>query len=130
AGKLGKFFQLACDTEVARLVAIGELAPVIDGVVLTASGEVITLEYLLACRQAVRLFGVPVLARVPVPVTATELKCLWEAGVDGIVTGDIRSTAALRKAAEALPRGQRRKWGSRPRPVLPGLSGATSDEED
>jgi len=128
--KLGRFLELAGEAEPSRVMTAGELAPVIDGIVISGAGTAITLEYLLACRRALRLFGLPVLVEVPSSVTGVEIKCLWEAGVAGVVTADTGATAGIRKAVESLPK-ERRQWGSRPRPILPKLGENTvSAEED
>ncbi|GEM_PF-6949666 len=124
--KLGRFLELAGEAEPSRVMTAGELATVIDGVIISGAGTDITLEYLLACRRAVRLFGLPVLAEVPSSVTGVEIKCLWEAGVAGVVTADTGAITGIRKAVESLPKGERRQWGSRPRPVLPKLGESTT----
>jgi len=131
--KLGKFLELASGTEAASVMTASELAPMVDGVVISGGTSTeMTLEYLLTCRRAVRLFGVPVLAEVPAPVTEAEIKCLWEAGVDGIVIGDTEAIAGIKKTVESLPRGGRQRWGSKPRPVLPrlGESEIAAEEEE
>lgn len=130
--KLGRFLELPSDTEAASVITAGELAPIVDGVVISGAADTaITLEYLLACRRAVRLFGVPVLAEVPASVAEAEIRCLWEAGVDGVVIRDTSAITGVKKAVESLPRGGRRQWGSKPRPVLPRLGeSAPSDEAE
>ncbi|MEW6141726.1 MAG: hypothetical protein AB1597_01025 [Chloroflexota bacterium] len=129
--KLGKFLELPVDTEAADVMTASELAAMVDGVVISSGADTaITLEYLLACRRAVQLFGVPVLAEVPASVTTAELKWLWEAGVDGIVIGDTEAITSIKKVVESLPVRGRRQWGSKPRPVLPRLSESVPSEEE
>jgi len=132
--KPGKFLELPGDTEAAKVMTAAELAPIIDGVVISGTGPTITLEYLLACRRAVRLFDVPVMVEVPASATEAEIRCLWEAGADGIIIGDTGALTGIKKTVESLPKGGRRQWGSKSktRPVLPrlGESTATAEEDE
>jgi hypothetical protein len=131
---IGRFLELPWDSELARVMIAAELATMIDGIIVGGTDVgVVTLEKLLACRRLVRTFNLPVIAEVTGAVTGADVRCLWEAGVDGLIlTGFTReSLASVRKAIDALPTGGRKLWSSKEKrqPLLPKLGESATELE-
>lgn len=101
--------------------------------VLIGDGGSMSVQRLVACQHMVNLSAVPLLARVPVDMSADDVRELWETGVSGVVvqaTGrDKEGLKALRKTIDALP-ASRRKRSPRAEAMLPYLGGEGAPEDE
>jgi hypothetical protein len=101
----------------------------LDGLVISALPERMTLRQQLHVRRLSELARKPLFVRTEARVTATDLELWRDAGVVAVVTNGY-NVASLVEAANAVP--PPRQPRDRPDPVLPALraSGTEDDEEE
>jgi hypothetical protein len=132
-GGIGRFLAVEPSLDVALVRAIDGLD--IDGVLINRGKEsFMTVEHLLLCQRFSELLDKPLLVALPSLSTNAELKNLWEAGIDGVVTAAGQGPEGLLKLKEmigGLPTGVKRRRG-RLRAVVPrsGVSLSTEEEEE
>jgi hypothetical protein len=135
--QVGKIIEIESSITESLLRATNRLP--IDGVLLTREGETdfLTWEHLMLLQRSADLLTKPMLVAVPAKLANSEIKALWEAGANGLVTeitsGQSRDTLkGLRKVINEMtfPLPRRRE---RPSPILPRIaeeSTVTKDEDD
>jgi len=114
--KIGRILQVESLLNEGLLKAVNELP--VDAV-LTASEQgkdSLTWYHLMLFQRFANLLAKPLLVSIPVNVTASELKVLWELGVDGVVVGvssgqPMRRLEEIRKAIDDLTSLPPRKRG-------------------
>lgn len=132
-GEIGRFLAVEPSLDVGLVRAINGLD--IDGVLINRGKEsFMTVEYLLLCQRYSELLDKPLLVALPSLTTNAELKNLWEAGIDGVVTPagqDSKGLLELREMIGALPAGAKRRRG-RLGAVVPhsGVSLSAEEEEE
>lgn len=137
-GKVGKILQVESSLGEGLLRAINDLP--VDAVLAAnacESGDFIAWHHLMLFQRLANLLTKPLLVTVPSNVTASELKTLWEAGVDGVVVDtDARQPGGLkelRRAIGELTFRPSRKRG-KAEALLPHIGGekstVTPDEEE
>lgn len=133
--KLGKILQVEPSLSEGLLRAINDLP--VDVVLTTDSYEddSIAWHHLLHFQRLANLLNKPLLVPAPLNVTASELKALWETGVDGVVVeAGIESAGGLRELRQAISkltfRPQRKRGKSEA--LLPhvGRAGPTQTETE
>ena len=137
--KVGKILQVESSLGEGLLRAVNDLT--VDAVLTTdayGAGDSIAWHHLMLFQRLANLLVKPLLASVPLNVTASELKTLWEAGVDGVVVGVGAGQPAgrlreLRRSIGELTFRPSRKRG-KAEALLPRIGGesspATPDEEE
>jgi len=136
AGDIGRVLEVTHQTSPEQIRALPEVESVIDAVYVSGlKDSFISIEHLLMFRRLVRTLSKPLVVEIPGGVTTADLKCLWDAGVDGIVlTGSLTGTnlQKLKDTVAALPRGAKRQWGKssdKATPRIGGLAGHTPESE-
>jgi hypothetical protein len=131
--KVGRILQVEVSLGDGLLRAINDLAvdAVLSGNIYEA-GESMAWHHLMLFQHLANLLTKPLLVPVPANVTASELKDLWEVGVDGVVveasTGrPVGKLRELRQAIDKLPPRSSRKRG-KAEALLP-YSGGIKDTE-
>jgi len=84
--EIGKILEVGSSLSGSLLRAVNELP--IDAVLIAAEQEgeyCLTWHHLMLFQRFADLLTKPLLASIPLNVTANELQALWEAGVDGMV---------------------------------------------
>lgn len=112
--KVGKILQVESSLGEGLLRAINNLP--VDAVFTTDAPEAdgsMAWHHLMYFQRLANLLAKPLLVPVPLNVTASELKALWEIGVDGIVVeidaGKPGGLKELRRAISKLPPRSSRK---------------------
>jgi len=133
--KLGRVLQVEASLTEGLLRAVDELP--IDAVFVAGGQEekhFLTWHHLMTFQRFADLLTKPLLASVPLDISANELLALWEAGVDGVVLG-IGEVAGrlkeLRQIIEQLSFPQRKR--GRAEALLPRISvetGTVTEEEE
>ena len=110
------------DESVGRILELSPELP--DGLVRTTAqlpvdmalvgGEAaVSVKRLMQCQHMCNMVPVPLMARVPVDITADDLRELWETGLCGAVAqtggGDGKRLEAIKKAIDGLPAARRKK---------------------
>ena len=128
--ELGKLLMIEPSLDQGLVRAINSFE--VDGVLISGGGDsVVAVEHLLVCRRFVELLEKPVVMSLPSLASKEELRNLWQAGVDGVVTPSTQSAQALgelKKMIGDLPgraRGRRARVGV----VLPHYGGGVVGEE-
>ena len=103
--KVGKILQVESSLGEGLLRAVNDLT--VDAVLTTdvcEAGDSIAWHHLMLFQRLANLLVKPLLASVPLNVTASELKTLWEAGVDGVVVevGAGQPAGRLRELRRAI----------------------------
>jgi hypothetical protein len=136
--KVGKVLQVESTLDDGSLRAINDLA--VDAVLITdayqADGS-IAWHHLIKIQHLANLLTKPLIVPIPLNVSGSELKAIWEAGVDGVVveadTEKPEELEELRRAISELPPRSARKRG-KAEVLLPRVSGdetrATPDEDE
>lgn len=134
AADIGRVLEVTHQTSPEQIRALPEIESVIDAVYVSGLKEsFISIEHLLMFRRLVRTLSKPLVVEIPGGVTTADLKCLWDAGVDGIVlTGSLTGTnlQKLKDTVAALPKGAKRQWGragEKTAPRIGGLAGHTAE---
>lgn len=83
--KVGKILQIDSSLREGLLRAVNELP--VDAVLTACEPKAgaLTWNHLILCQQLANLLAKPLLVEVTSDVTATDLKNLWEVGIDGIL---------------------------------------------
>ena len=136
--KIGKILQVESSLGEGLLRAINDLP--VDAVLATdayQAGDSIAWHHLINIQRLANLLTKPFLTQVPLNVTDSELKVLWEAGVDGVVVeADTTKPGGLqelrRAISELAPRSERKR--GKAEALLPRVGGeekmAIPDEEE
>ncbi|MFC2001474.1 hypothetical protein ACFLUZ_03090 [Chloroflexota bacterium] len=133
--KVGKILQVESSLNEGLLKTVNEL-PV--AAILTAAepeGEYsLSWHHLMLFQRLANLLSKPLLASIPLKTTASELKSLWEAGVDGVVVEvgkgqPIEKLRELRQAIDDLIPLPPRRWG-KTGAVLPHFGEAVDTASD
>src|SRR4030042_6371933 len=97
--KVGKILQVESSLGEGLLRAVNDLP--VDAVLAANAYEVgdsLAWHHLILFQRLANLLATPLLVPAPLNVTASELKALWEAGVDGVVVeAGIESAEGLRE---------------------------------
>jgi hypothetical protein len=136
--KVGKILQVESSLGEGLLRGINDLP--VDAVLATdtyESGGSMAWHHLMLLKNMTNLLAKPLLVPVPLNVTASELKALWETGADGAVvevdTGKPGGLKELRRAIDELPPRSSKKRG-KAEALLPYGGGraetVTEDEEE
>jgi hypothetical protein len=136
--KVGRILQLPSALDDGSLRAINELS--VDAVLATdacQAGEPVAWHHLIKIQHLANILTKPLLIPVSLNTDSSELKAIWEAGVDGVVveagTGEPEGLKKLRKAVSELPPRSARRRG-KAEALLPQVSGeearAVPDEEE
>jgi hypothetical protein len=136
--KVGRILQLQTAPDDGSLRAINELS--VDAVLATdacQAGEPIAWHHLIKIQHLANMLTKPLLIPVSVNTDSSELKAIWEAGVDGVVVevgkGEPEGLKQLRKTVSELPPRSARKRG-KAEALLPRVGGeearAVPDEEE
>jgi len=134
--KVGKILQVESSMDDSLLRAISNLP--IDAVLVTDTLEesgLLLWHQLMIYQHLTNLINKPLLASVPLNITESELKALWEAGVDGVVveakTGKPESLKTLRQTINKLPpRSARRRGKNEALLPYPSVAKAEEPEEE
>lgn len=125
--KVGKILQVEASLGEGLLRAINDLP--VDAVLAADAPEAdgpMAWHHLMHFQRLANLLAKPLLVPVPLNVTASELKALWETGVDGVVVeADTSKPGALRdlrRAISELPPRSLRKRG-KAEALLPHVGG-------
>ena len=135
---VGKILEVGPSLDEGLLKAVNDLP--VDAVLIGAEPEPgyrLTWRHLMLFRRCADLLAKPLLASVPLEVTADELQALWEAGVVGVVVAPSEQPqgriAELRQIIDKLTfpsPGKRKKVA----PLLPYIGGeretAAEEEEE
>ena len=133
--KLGRVLQVEASLTEGLLRAVDELP--IDAVFVAGEQEekhFLTWHHLMVFQRFADLLTKPLLASVPLDISANELLALWEAGVDVVVTeiGEVAGRLKeLRQIIEQLSFPQRKR--GRAEALLPRISvetGTVTEEEE
>jgi hypothetical protein len=130
--KLGKVLFVEQSMEDSLLRAGNELP--FEAVILNRKAVTVTWQDLMLFRKLADMLSKPLLAPVPADIKTSELKAMWEAGVDGIVV-EVKAEkelAGLRKVMDGLTIPGRRKW-LKIRPLVPVMReepGLVPEEDD
>jgi hypothetical protein len=136
--KVGKVLQVESTLDDGSTRAINDLA--VDAVLITdaypADGS-IAWHNLIKVQRLANLLTKPLIVPIPLNVSDSELKAIWEAGVDGVIvaadTGKPEELEELRRAISKLPPRSARKRG-KAEALLPRVSGdeakATPEEDE
>ena len=130
--KLGKLIAIDSTLTDSLLRAVNALD--VDAVFVSSTGDgALTWQNLMSIHRITAMIDKPVLLSVSWGITQSELKTLWEAGVDGVVldlnashSGDLSD---LRKKIDALDR-PTHKRRSRSTPGVPRFSLEPEQQED
>jgi hypothetical protein len=108
----------------------------VDGVLTAGGGEAgepVAWHHLMLWQRLSNLLSKPLLVNVPLPITAEELKTLWDAGVDGVVldtgTGPAGGLKELRQAIGKITFRPSRKRG-KAEALLPRISTTPEPEPE
>jgi hypothetical protein len=134
------------DESVGRMVELPPELP--DGLVRTTAqlpvdmalvggDAAVSVQRLMLCQHMCNMVPRPLMARVPVDISADDLRELWETGLSGVVAevggGDGKRLDAIKKAIDGLPATRRRK-GGKVEAAVPFIPGAEPEyieiEED
>ncbi len=140
--KVGKILQVESSLSTDLLRTVNELP--VDAVLATIEGEVepvLTWYHLMTFQRFARLITKPLLAWVPLKITAREVRAMWEAGVDGVVAPAGTEESAgllqkLRRAIDDLDKLPPRRWGKaevllpRPQPERDSVEEVEEEEEE
>jgi hypothetical protein len=135
--KLGKILQVESFMDDGLLRAVNDL-PVDAALVADTSEDINALVWhqLMIYQHLANFISKPIIVAAPASINETELKALWEAGVDGIVVEAAAAGAeglkTLRRAIDGLPLRPARKRGKAEAllPRLPSETGAEPPGED
>lgn len=117
--KLGKVMAIEPTIEDSLLRTVGELPAEAVVLVRPDVNAPLTWGDLMLYRKLADMIAKPLLVPVAGGITATELKALWETGVDGVVVEAVAKTVSeLRKRMESVSFAARRKW-LKLRPLVP-----------
>jgi hypothetical protein len=136
--KVGRILQLPSALDDGSLRAINELS--VDAVLATdacQAGEPVAWHHLIKIQHMANILTKPLLIPVSLNTDSSELKAIWEVGVDGVVveagTGEPKGLKKLRRAVGELPPRSAPKRG-KAEALLPQVSGeearAIPDEEE
>lgn len=128
---VGKILKIEPSLDQGLVRAINGLPLAVDGVLVTGEESLITFERLLVCQRFAELLAKPLLVTLGSPVTAGELKSLYEAGVNGLVLPQgfpAEVFADLKKMVGSLSRTAKRK--TRGAALLPRLGGEPEAEAE
>jgi hypothetical protein len=133
---VGKILEIEAMLSDGMLRTVDELP--VDGVLMAASyqdGASVTWQQLMLFQRLSGLMAKPLLVTVPSKVTASELKVLWGAGVDGVVvevgTAQLGGLRGLREAVNKLDFPSRRMRGKvKTRIPYVSVSADTKGEEE
>ena len=135
--KVGKILQVDSSLGEGLLRGINDLP--VDAVLATdtyEAGGSMAWHHLMLLKNMTNLLAKPLLVPVPLNVTDSELKALWEAGVDGVIvevgTGKPGGLKELRRAIDELPPRSSKKRG-KAEALLPysgGVKEAEAEEEE
>ena len=136
--KVGKILQVESSLNEGLLKTVNELP--VDAILTAAEPEgeySLTWHHLMLFQRLANLLSKPLLVSIPLKTTASELKSLWEAGVDGVVVEvgkgqPIEKLGELRQAIDDLiPLPPRRRGNTEA--VLPYIgeeTGTATDTEE
>ena len=137
---IGKILQVESTLSDGLLRAINDLP--VDAVLTTdayKTGDSMAWHHLMHFQRLANLLSQPVLVSAPLKVTDSELKSLWEAGVDGVVveadSGQPGALKDLRRIVSELPPRSLRRRG-KAEALLPRIGrdeteiGKTEEEEE
>jgi hypothetical protein len=113
--KVGKILQVESSLGEGLLRAVNDLP--VDAVLATdayKAGDSMAWHHLINIQRVSNLLTKPLLVPVPLNVTASELKALWETGVDGVVVEvDTAKPGGLKELRQAIgelpPRSSRKR---------------------
>jgi hypothetical protein len=130
--KLGKVLFMEPTMEDSLLRAGNELP--FEAVILNRQAVALTWQDLMLFRKLADMLPKPLLVPVLADIKPSELKALWESGVDGIVVEARaeKELVGLRKAMDGLIIPARRKW-LKIRPLVPVMReepGLVPEEDD
>ena len=133
--KVGKILQVESSLSDGLLRAVNDLP--VDAVLnidVCKAGDAIAWHHLMLLQRLSNLLTKPLLVSVTLPITADELKTLWEAGVDGVVieAGTEAPAGGLRELRQAIGKltfRRSRKWG-KAEALLPRISSTTNAEPE
>ncbi len=134
--KVGKVLQIDASSGEGLLRTVNNLP--VDAVLadnMYQAGSAISWHSLMLMQRLVNLVTKPLLVPLSLKVSASELKALWEAGIDGVVVeADARQPGKLkelRQAIDKLPPRSSRKHG-KAEAMLPhvGTAGVTETETE
>jgi hypothetical protein len=125
--KIGRILQVESSMDDGLIRAINDLP--IDAVLVSDTyepSESLVWHQLMIFQHLANLISKPLLASVPISINESELKALWEAGIDGIVVtideAIPEGLPTIRKYIDNLPARSVRKRG-RVEAVLPRAAG-------
>ncbi len=129
--EVGKILEVEASLSEGLLRAVNELP--IDAVLIAGEqgeGYFLTWQHLMLFQRFADLLTKPLLASIPLDVTAGELQALWEAGVDGVVVEVMAGQPQdrlkeLRQVIDELAFPSPRK-GQKAEPLLPRIGRETS----
>lgn len=133
-GDSGKILRIEPWLAPGVVRAIGDLSMSFDGIFVDSDNMPITIERLLVCNYISGMLGKPLLTAVNVPLTQTDLRGLYEAGVRAILLPQAISPESIKEIKELIdiiPVNSRKK--SHEKVVLPSIKQEPEidiDEED
>jgi hypothetical protein len=126
----GKILEVAPSLSNDSLRAINDLP--VDAILVTdlpETGGSVAWHHLINFQRLANILTKPLLVMVPLKVTASELKALWEAGIDGVVVevdgGQTGALQDLRRIISELPPRSLRRRG-KTEALLPRMGGGES----
>jgi hypothetical protein len=135
--QVGKILQVEPSLGEGLLRAVNDMP--VDAVLaadVCEAGEPVAWHHLMILQRLANLLSKPLLVTAPSNITASEIKALWEAGVDGVVveaTGQPGKLRELRQSIGKLTFRPSRKRG-KAEALLPHIGGekseVTPDEEE
>jgi hypothetical protein len=125
---MGRIAEIAPSLTDGLIRAASQLP--VDAVLIGGDGSM-SVQRLMTCQHIANLSAVPPMVRVPLAMSADDIRELWETGVSGVVvqvTGrDKEGLKALKQAIDALP-ARRRKRSIRTEVTLPYVGGDVPPE--
>ncbi|MFH1087258.1 MAG: hypothetical protein V1737_01565 [Chloroflexota bacterium] len=129
AEELGRFITIDSQFPASLIPTLDDLP--VDGVVIQATKAGVDISYLLLCQLVCRLVDRPLIASVPVTDQGAELRYLWDAGIDAVVTtlDSADRLKQLREVSKSL--GKAKRHETKKTPIVPHLAGEVyADEEE